>query len=106
MNKVFDPVAKAIVERHVDESSTFWDINEALYHHEQPFYRYCASGGGSNPDERADWRAERDRLYSLWVEKSPYAPAVDPCAIKGTGLMLRCIAAFKSFGAKKELTQD
>lgn len=101
MNKIFDPKVGDIIECRVDENSTFVQINDALYFHEKPFYAYCAKGAGENPEEREEWRAERERLYALWQDKCPYKPVIDPCAIKGTRVMLRCVQIFRAIAGKK-----
>lgn len=57
----------------MNDQSTFTEIDEALYQHERPFYRYCASGGGSNPADDPMWVEERIRLSELWYKLYPYS---------------------------------
>lgn len=95
MNKVYCPTEGRLIDKHVDEMSCFADVDDALYYHEQPFYSYCASGGGSNPDERWEWRLERERLTRLWHKLHPATPEVDICAVKGTSFFRKIANFFK-----------
>ncbi len=54
---------------HVDSNSSLSDIDDALYYFESPYYRYCASGAGCNPESMPGWSAERQRLTQLWFSK-------------------------------------
>lgn len=63
------------IERYLKnptETSSFSEIDEALYLHEAPYYRYCACGGGSDLTRSKVWVAERQRLTALWYLKHPY----------------------------------
>lgn len=54
------------------EDVTFEEVDEALYRHNTPLYRYAASGAGSNPAENEDWVLERKRLNQLWWKLCPW----------------------------------
>ena len=63
------------IEQYVNnptEKSSFQEIDDALYLHESPYYRYCASGAGSDLSRSKVWVAERQRLTALWYMKHPY----------------------------------
>lgn len=91
MNLVFDTEKKELVRMTVDENSTFDQIDDALHHHEKPYYHWCSRGIGENPDDRHEWREERERLYKLWYEKCPYRTVADPAAVKGSTLIQRLV---------------
>lgn len=57
--------------KQLDDNPTFWEVDNALYEHERPFYRYCAQGAGSNPNENPAWVSERERLIALWHKLYP-----------------------------------
>lgn len=64
---------------NVDATSDFWDIDEAVYRFEQPFYAYCASGAGCDCSrELPGWDEERARLMRLWNAKYPRVMPVAP----------------------------
>lgn len=41
------------------------ELEQALYDHEAPYYRFCASGAGSDPTRSDLWKFERNRLSAL-----------------------------------------
>ncbi len=96
MSKVYCPLQKKLIEKYVDETSPFSEIDDAMYWHERPYYRYATTGGGSNPNERPEWRRERERLLKLWLTKYPHTLDIDPCAIKGTSFVRKVVNFFKS----------
>lgn len=76
----------------VNAESSFQEVDDALYYFESPFYRYCATGGGQNPQEHPGWDEERERLTRLWQSKCPYPTPVVP---KELGLWDSIKALFK-----------
>jgi hypothetical protein len=51
---------------------TFREIDQQLYDHERPAYRYWATGGGSDPTKNPVWVAERKRLTAEWHRLCPW----------------------------------
>lgn len=49
---------------------TFREVDEALYRHEQPFYRACA--GGAYFERTRTWEIERAWLLEQWHKLCPY----------------------------------
>ena len=59
----------------VGADNTFLEIDDALYRHEQPFYRACA--GGAHFTVTLEWKRERQRLNNLRHAKYPYKTKIE-----------------------------
>lgn len=53
----------------INESSTFYEVDDALFHHDATGYYLAVDR------LPAGWEAERDRLIALWTAKAPEAHA-------------------------------
>jgi hypothetical protein len=95
MNLVYDPVQGAMVRKWVHSGSPFNEVDDALHFHERRYYSAISRNSNDYPAEDQEWVNERARLNALWQEKCPYKADVDPCSIKGAGLLQRIRSFFR-----------